>query len=297
VVRRGVRIVVLALLLVPAAAAAQQVTLPQLDGAVRFAVIGDSGTGSDRQYELAEKLVAAHAEFPFTFVLMMGDNIYGSDKAKDFQKKFETPYKPLLDASVPFYATLGNHDDPNQRFYKLFNMDGRRYYTFTKGDVQFFVMDSTYMDRAQLTWLDQQLSASRARWKIAYGHHPLYSSGARHGSEVDLRELVEPLFIKYGVDVVFAGHEHFYERVKPQKGIYYFTSGAAGKLRENNIRRGPLTAAGFDDDMSFMLVEITDDKFYFQVISRAGKTVDSGELDRPPDPEKPKEAETTAATP
>jgi len=297
VVRRGVRIVVLALLLVPAAAAAQQVTLPQLDGAVRFAVIGDSGTGSDRQYELAEKLVAAHAQFPFTFVLMMGDNIYGSDKAKDFQKKFETPYKPLLDASVPFYATLGNHDDPNQRFYKLFNMDGRRYYTFTKGDVQFFVMDSTYMDRAQLTWLDQQLSASRARWKIAYGHHPLYSSGARHGSEVDLRELVEPLFIKYGVDVVFAGHEHFYERVKPQKGIYYFTSGAAGKLRENNIRRGPLTAAGFDDDMSFMLVEITDDKFYFQVISRAGKTVDSGELDRPPDPEKPKEAETTAATP
>lgn len=296
-VRRGVRIVVLALLLVPAAAAAQQVTLPQLDGAVRFAVIGDSGTGSDRQYELAEKLVAAHAQFPFTFVLMMGDNIYGSDKAKDFQKKFETPYKPLLDASVPFYATLGNHDDPNQRFYKLFNMDGRRYYTFTKGDVQFFVMDSTYMDRAQLTWLDQQLSASRARWKIAYGHHPLYSSGARHGSEVDLRELVEPLFIKYGVDVVFAGHEHFYERVKPQKGIYYFTSGAAGKLRENNIRRGPLTAAGFDDDMSFMLVEITDDKFYFQVISRAGKTVDSGELDRPPDPEKPKEAETTAATP
>jgi predicted phosphodiesterase len=297
VIRRGLRIVSLALLLVPIAAA-QQVTLPQLDGAVRFAVIGDSGTGSKRQYELAEKLVAAHEQFPFTFVLMMGDNIYGSDKPKDFQKKFETPYKALLDAGIPFYATLGNHDDPNQRFYKLFNMDGKRYYTFTKGDVQFFVMDSTYMDKAQLTWLDQQLSASRAGWKIAYGHHPLYSSGARHGSEVDLRELVEPLFIKYGVDVVLAGHEHFYERVKPQHGIYYFTSGAAGKLRENNIRRGsPLTAAGFDDDMSFMLVEIKDEKFYFQVISRTGETVDAGELDRLPDPEKPKEPETTAATP
>jgi predicted phosphodiesterase len=297
VIRRGLRIASLALLLVPIAAA-QQVTLPQLDGAVRFAVIGDSGTGSKRQYELAEKLVAAHEQFPFTFVLMMGDNIYGSDKPKDFQKKFETPYKALLDAGIPFYATLGNHDDPNQRFYKLFNMDGKRYYTFTKGDVQFFVMDSTYMDKAQLTWLDQQLSASRAGWKIAYGHHPLYSSGARHGSEVDLRELVEPLFIKYGVDVVLAGHEHFYERVKPQHGIYYFTSGAAGKLRENNIRRGsPLTAAGFDDDMSFMLVEIKDEKFYFQVISRTGETVDAGELDRPPDPEKPNEPETTAATP
>jgi predicted phosphodiesterase len=212
-----------------------------------------------------------------------------------WQTQWEKMYGGM---GIPFYATLGNHDDPNQRFYKLFNMDGKRYYTFTKGDVQFFVMDSTYMDKAQLTWLDQQLSASRAGWKIAYGHHPLYSSGARHGSEVDLRELVEPLFIKYGVDVVLAGHEHFYERVKPQHGIYYFTSGAAGKLRENNIRRGsPLTAAGFDDDMSFMLVEIKDEKFYFQVISRTGETVDAGELDRLPDPEKPKEPETTAATP
>jgi predicted phosphodiesterase len=278
------RVLFLALLFLPALAAGQQVTLQQRDGAVEFAVIGDSGTGSKHQYELAEKLVAAHEQFPFTFVLMMGDNMYGGDGPKDYQKKFELPYKPLLDAGIPFYATLGNHDDPNQRFYKLFNMDGKRYYTFSKGDVQFFVIDSTYMDKAQLTWLEQELARSGARWKIVYGHHPLYSSGARHGSEVDLRVLVEPLFIKYGVDAVFAGHEHFYERVKPQNGIYYFTSGAAGKLRENNIRRGPLTAAGFDDDMSFMLVSIDDDKLAFQVISRTGQTVDSGEIDRPADP-------------
>jgi hypothetical protein len=225
--------------------------------------------------------------FPFSFVLMMGDNIYGSDGPRDFQKKFELPYKPLLDAEVPFYASLGNHDDPNQRLYKPFNMDGHRYYTFSRGPVTFFALDTTYVDRAQLDWLERELSGSHARWKVAYGHHPMYSSGGRHGSEVDLRTLVEPIFVKYGMDVVLAGHEHFYERLRPQQNVYYFTSGAAGKLRRGDIRRGMLTAAGYDQDLSFMLMEIDDDALHFQVVSRTGEIVDRGTLDRPPDPPKP----------
>ena len=219
----------LLLLLSAAAGAGAPVTPPRADGSVRFAVIGDSGSGAKVQYELAERLIAARQIFPYTFVLMMGDNIYGDDSPKGFAKKFEIPYKPLLDAGVTFYATLGNHDAQDQRFYKGFNMGGHRYYTFTQGSVQFFVMDTTYMDRGQLDWLAQSLRESRARWKIAYGHHPFYSTGKKHGSEVDLRELVEPLFIKYGVNAVFAGHEHFYQRIAPQNGIAYFISGAASK--------------------------------------------------------------------
>jgi hypothetical protein len=132
------------------------------------------------------------------------------------------------------------------------------------------------MDPNQIDWLGRELQNSRSRWKIAYFHHPLYSSGARHGSETDLRALVEPLFLKYGVNAVFAGHEHFYERIRPQKGIYHFTSGGSAKLRRGNIRRGSLTAAGFDQDLSFMLVEIAGDDLHFQAISRTGATVDSG---------------------
>jgi hypothetical protein len=93
-----------------------------------------------------------------------------------------------------------------------------------------------------------------------------------------LRKVLEPLFIKYGVGAVFTGHEHFYERIKPQHDIYYFISGAAGKLRRGNIRRSDITAKGFDSDHSFMLVEIVDDRLHFQVVSRAGETVDSGVL-------------------
>jgi predicted phosphodiesterase len=263
------------------AAAPAGVQPPAEKNSTKFAVIGDSGTGDSGQYETAKAFVASREAFPFDFVLMMGDNLYGSERPQDFEKKFETPYRPLLDAKVNFYATLGNHDDPNQRFYKPFNMNGERYYTFQKGPVRFFVLDSNYMDQKQLDWLARELENSHDKWKMAYFHHPLYSSGARHGSEVDLREELEPLFVKNGVQVVFAGHEHFYERIKPQRGIHYFTCGGAAKLREGDIRTStPLTAKGFDTDQSFMLVEVSDDVMRFQTISRAGQRVDEGSIPR-----------------
>ena len=249
-----------------------------------FAIIGDSGTGSRSQYEVGAEMTKAQQIFPFEFVIMLGDNIYGSERPQDFAKKFELPYKALLDQKIPFYASLGNHDDPTQRFYKPFNMNGDRFYTFKKGDARFFALDSNYMDQPQLKWLEEQLSRSNDRWKIAFFHHPLYSSGARHGSEVDLRLRLEPLFLKYGVDVVFAGHEHFYERLVPQKGIYYITQGGAAKLREGNIRKGPMTAVGFDIDNSFSIAELGKDSMQFQTISRRGKRVDSGTLPLMPEP-------------
>jgi predicted phosphodiesterase len=265
-------------------AAAQEVKLPLKENSIRFVVLGDTGTGGRQQFEVGQKAEEYRKKVNFDFALMLGDNIYGSERPQDFAKKFEQPYKPLLDAGVKFYAALGNHDDPNQRFYKPFNMEGERYYTYTKGDIRFFVLDSNYMDRRQLDWFQRELEKSGSDWKFAYFHHPLYSSGKTHGSETDLRVLLEPLFLKYGVSVVFAGHEHFYERIKPQKGVYYFTAGGAAKLREGNIRRTALTEVGFDTDYSFMVVEVAGDELYFQTISRKGATVDSGSIQRPRQP-------------
>jgi predicted phosphodiesterase len=261
--------------------AAQEVKLPLKANSTRFAVLGDTGTGGREQHEVGRKIEEYRKKVNFDFAILLGDNLYGSERPQDFVRKFEQPYKALLDAGVKFYAALGNHDDPNQRFYKPFNMDGERYYTYTKGNIRFFALDSNYMDRRQLDWFRRELEMSGSPWKIAYFHHPLYSSGARHGSETDLRVLLEPLFLKHGVSVVFAGHEHFYERIKPQKGIYYFTSGAAAKLRRGNIRNTALTEVGFDTDFSFMVVEVAGDELYFQTIARTGATVDSGSIQRP----------------
>ena len=93
--------------------------------------------------------------------------------------------------------------------------------------------------------------------------------------------MLEPLFVKYNVSVVLTGHDHFYERVKPQKGISYFVVGSGGQLRAGNIdRRTGITAKGFDTDLAFMAAEIIGDEMYFNAISRQGQTVDSGVLTR-----------------
>ena len=263
-------------------AAAPEVRPPVGKDSVRFLVVGDSGTGDRAQTEVAAQMWRAHSVFPYEFAIMLGDNMYGSERPQDYLTKFERPFKPILDANIPFYAALGNHDDPNQRYYKNFNMGGQRFYTYQKKDVRFFALDSNYMDKDQQRWLEQELSRSNSKWKIAYFHHPIYSSGARHGSEVDLRAIVEPLFLKYGLNVVFAGHEHFYERIKPQKGIHHFTAGGSAKLRSGDIMSSTgLTAKGFDSEQSFMVVEIDGDVLRFQTISRRGKLVDSGEISRP----------------
>ena len=259
---------------------AQELTLPLEPNSVRFAAIGDMGTGKQPQYELAGKLTEYRQKFPYEFVITMGDNIYNGDTPFDYESKFERPYKALLEAGVKFYATLGNHDRPNQRFYKSFNMDGQQYYTFKKGNVRFFALDTNDMNPRQLAWLEKELQNSGSEWRICYFHHALYSSAAFHGSSTELRLVLEPLFVKYGVQVVFAGHDHVYERAKPQKGIQYFTEGASGSLRKGNLRRTALTAVGYDQDRSFMLVEVAGDALHFQTISRTGQTVDSGVIPR-----------------
>jgi predicted MPP superfamily phosphohydrolase len=266
-----------------AAPAAQQAGVPPASqvapapDVVRFAAIGDNGTGDPPAYQVGMQMEASRQTFPFTFVIMLGDNLYGSQRPQDFVKKFEAPYKALLDAKVEFYAALGNHDDPNQRLYKPFNMGGKRYYSFKKGNVRFFALDSNYMDPAELSWLEEELKSSGSDWKIAYFHHPLYSSGM-HGSQTDLRKVLEPLFVKYGVQAVFSGHEHFYQRIKPQSGITYFVSGGGGQLRSGDLRPSAMTAAGFDTDRSFMLVAVTGPDLAFQAVSRTGRTVDQGHL-------------------
>jgi hypothetical protein len=256
-------------------------TLPNRAESLKFAVMGDNGTGDQPQYELAAEMAKARQQFPFELVVMAGDNFYGSQKPADLVKKFDRPYKPLLDAGVVFQASLGNHDELHTINYPPINMNGRRYYTFTRQNVRFFVLDTNALDAPQLDWFRAQLAASREPWKICVFHHPLYSNAGRHGDAVDVRVLLEPLLVEHGVDVVFSGHDHIYERLQPQKGIYYFVTGSGGKLRKGDYARGPTCAAGFDQDQVFLLVEIDGSDLFFQAIARSGATVDSGSFKRP----------------
>ena len=265
------------------------------DSNLRFAVIGDSGTGKDPQYRIARQMFARYQELGLGFVLMLGDNIYEHGKAADYLKKFEQPYGPLLSAGVKFYAALGNHDVRRGNWqyavgYAGFNMGGRRYYTFRYGDdlVQFFALDTTTLtkkhrggsaDPEQQGWLRAELEASKARWKIAFFHHPLYSPGRRHGGNKKVREALEEILTEGRVNIVFAGHEHFYARLQPQQGIVHFVNGAGAKLRKGNIsRKSSLTGCGNDQERSFLYMELNLEELRFEAISDSGGVFDRGTI-------------------
>jgi hypothetical protein len=286
----------------PARPIAERLQLPNTPGAVRFAVIGDSGRGDPPQYQVSAQMQAFRAVFPFDFVVMAGDNVYDGGTAIDYRDKFELPYKPLLDAGVQFFAAIGNHDDYRQPYYPPFHMGGKRYYWFKPpslvarvfgADVAFFMLDTENLDLSQRAWIDREMTASSAAWKIPVFHRPIYTSGRYDLGARQLRSALEPLFRRHGVTVVFSGHEHFYERTVPLYGITYFISGGAGSLRYGDIRPTSFAAAGFDRDYHFMLVEIDGDTLSYQAISRTGATIDAGTVQRrqtvtAPDTEPPK---------
>jgi hypothetical protein len=257
--------------------------LPNRPDSLKFAVLGDFGDGSSGQLQLAAEMARVHQRFPYELVITVGDNIYGSRRPQELVRKFEIPYKPLLDAGVKFYASLGNHDGPEERFYKLFNMDGKLYYSFKpeKQSVRFFALESTYLEPEQVQWLQKELEGSREDWKIPYFHHPPYSSGGRHGSHIAHRQALEPLFVKFNVSAVFTGHDHIYERIKPQQGIVYFVAGSGGKLRRGDLDTSTgITAVANTSEQTFVVCEIDGDELFFNAITRSGAIVDSGAITR-----------------
>lgn len=270
---------------------------------VRFAVIGDSGTGDANQYRIAEQMLAWHERLPYELVLMLGDNIYGAwwggGNRKDFEKKFDRPYAALLERGVTFRAALGNHDTRHRDGQDLieardrFHIDGPQgYYSFAAGRqengaplVEFFVINTVRLEKdkrdpEQLAWLEKALAQSKARWRIVYGHHPLYSTGKRHGPDAKLRGKLEPLFHdadgELRVHAVLAGHDHIYERFRPQRGVVYFVCGSSGQLRRGNARRTPDVAAVEDRQRAFMLWEASPAELRFRAINEQGQAFDCG---------------------
>jgi predicted MPP superfamily phosphohydrolase len=268
-----------ATVITPPTPSAPPVQLPNRPDSLKFAVFGDFGNGTAAQSQLAAVMFKVRSSFPFEMAILTGDNIYGEQRPQNFDARFAVPYKSLLDAGVKFYASLGNHDSPEQASYPPFNMDGKTYYSVKapKQSVRFYALETTYPKPEQIKWIENELKSTNDDWKIAFFHHPLYSSGERHGSDIQLRETLEPLFVQYNVSVVFTGHDHFYERTKPQKGIPYFVVGSGGQLRRGNINpRTGITAKGFDTDLAFLVAEIYRDELVFNTYSRTGAIVDSG---------------------
>lgn len=248
----------------------------------RFVVFGDSGSGREPQFELARRMEEARALTDFRFAVTTGDNIYPSGDIGTVASRFEKPYESLLRAGVAFYPALGNHDietNNGEDQIDYFGMPGR-WYSFRRGCVEFFVLDSNQSELlsfsfAQLQWLSETLSRATAPWKFVAMHHPLYSS-QREPSEYR-RLLLEPLFVQYGVDLVLAGHDHGYERIRPRRRVRYFVSGGGGaKVRP--FKRLQYYSERAESVHHFMLFELGETQGWFQTIDVKGTVIDRGSL-------------------
>jgi calcineurin-like phosphoesterase family protein len=258
--------------------------MPGKARSVRFAVLGDTGTGDENQAKVAETLWNYYAQGNrFKFILLLGDNLYAAlESARDYEREFTTPYKKFLDARIQFHATLGNHDLEAQDAFKPFGMGGHPYYSFKEGNARFVALNSNEpTDVQQLAWLDQQFSGWDG-WRICFFHHPLYSSGVHAGESEQIRRVLEGPLVKNQVNAVFSGHEHFYERSKPQAGIQYFIDGSSARLRVGNLHARSFTAYGYDREQSVMVVEIAGDELFFQTLGVSGRTIDCGVVHRTP---------------
>jgi hypothetical protein len=203
---------------------------------VRVLAFGDFGDGSPRQEHMAESMRRLHAQKPFDLAVTLGDNFYpgGMSSPTDarWQRDFARLYEPMR---IPFYPTLGNHDwlladSPaaevlHSAHSAYWRMPAARY-TFVAGPIQFFAVDTDLVSRAQLDWLDRELGRSTARWKIVYGHHPIFSYGA-HGEEPIVRDNLLPL-LRGRAQIYLCGHEHDLQHLGPEGGVHFVIAGGGG---------------------------------------------------------------------
>ena len=220
-------------------------------------------------------MAQAYQEQPYEHLLTVGDNAYGGTVAERAAEVIDRPYRPLFDAGRELSPNLGKlrHRGPRRPApYPVGSRYAHRYYRFSDGPVDFFASDSNWMDGDQLAWLEKGLSCSDRRWQVAYLHHPIYSSG-KHGSDRDLREVLEPVLVRGGADVLLAGHEHNYERTTPQEGIVHVVTGGSGKdLRD--VGSSDFTEVS-KSELHFLLVEVVDGSMEIKAINVGGAIIDS----------------------
>jgi len=205
-------------------------------GAVRVLAFGDYGQEAPFQKQASAAMLAYHRRTPFDFAITLGDNFYprGMESPSDprWKRLWDQHYDPL---GIPFYISLGNHDwglpdsPAAEVMYSAKSPSWRlpaTRYSFTAGAAQFFAIDSQTPSEAQWMWLHDELGRSTARWKIVYGHHPVYSHGV-HGDTPRLITELLPV-LKDRADAYFAGHEHDMQHLKPEGGVHLFIAGSGG---------------------------------------------------------------------
>src|SRR5215213_3428682 len=258
-------------------------TAPSGEGSsFSFAVVGDSGSGGKGQLKVAGLLGRLETDL----ILHTGDVVYPAGEERHYDLRFFAPYEDII-KEVPVFPVLGNHDVRTgngaaffENFHPPLGSPGstKRYYSFDWGDAHFVALDSELYHadsgaRAELqkAFLERDLAATGKRWKVAFLHRSPYSS-SRHGGDKKVRQDLEPIFTRHNVDLVFAGHDHVYERTIPIKGVTYVVSGGGGR-RLYPAGKGRLTACSRSAHHA-VLVRVDGGRLSLEVVEPDGTVFD-----------------------
>jgi acid phosphatase type 7 len=261
--------------------------VPGSSDTIRFAVIGDSGTGDSFQRAVADQLQSV----PYEFLLHLGDLAYGSGQPNEIELNYFDVYRDLT-RSFAVYPIAGNHDYKTAAaapFFGAFALPenapperAERFYSFDRGAVHFVALDTELMDAQQAAWLDADLANTNASWIIVYAHRPPYSSG-EHGGSSTFRNVFGPILERHRVALVLSGHEHDYERTQPINGITYVVSGGGG--RDTRSVSSSWFTAYSEDVLHIVFIEVSPDELVLHAIDGVGREFDSARLERRrPDP-------------
>ena len=271
----------------------------------RFAVTGDSGSGAQVEHDLARQLSRENSRQKLDALFLLGDNVYEHGEVANFDRAIRYPFRQLIEHQVPVLGVLGNHDilsDPGFAQLSYLGLDGKRQFRLKLAhDIELFAIDTTLLmagqrnyyphdtkwanaeSAAQLEWLERSLGESRARMKIVFGHHPLYSSG-EHGQDRDgtiMKEALEPMLVRHGVSAYFAGHDHHYERSEPINGITHIVTGAGGKTSDRYHRDAPHPRVHIEATNHVLLLDARPEGLGVRAIDRNGKTLDETTIAAP----------------
>jgi predicted MPP superfamily phosphohydrolase len=244
---------------------------------VRFIAFGDSGGGGSDQYALMEQMYTV----PYDLMIHTGDVAYEDGSVGQFEDNVFGVYADLF-RNIPFFPASGNHDYHTlgaAPFRDVFDLPGNneKWYSFDWGRVHFAALDTEEDYATQVAWLDADLAATDRPWKVVYMHRPPYSSGS-HGSDTTLRNKLAPVLKSHGVQLVLSGHDHDYERVKPQDGVTYVVTGGGG-VGTKSVGKSGFTAFAVDV-IHFVYVEVTEDQLTLHAIDASGNEFDSAVVTR-----------------